>query len=98
MIVRALYQPDQKKFLADAYAGSFHLEDRENPDLREFINFCPCGCGHKGRLLVGDGLKPAGARPSWYWNGSTSEPILEPSVNHEGHWHGWLRNGYWEPC
>jgi len=77
-------------------AGSFCLEPRQHRDLFEFIYLCPCGCGVVGRLLIGKGHKPGGTRPSWRWNGSLTEPTLSPSVHHIGHWHGWLRNGYWE--
>lgn len=68
------------------------------PGLFDFIYFCPCGCGREGELLIGQEFKPGGDRPSWRWNGSRTEPTFDPSVNHKDHWHGWLRNGYWEVC
>lgn len=68
------------------------------PGLFDFIYFCPCGCGSEGELLIGQDFKPGGKGSSWRWNGSRTEPTLDPSVNHVGHWHGWLRNGYWEAC
>jgi len=48
-------------------------------------------------LLAGKNFKPAQG-PSWNWNGSSSAPTLTPSVNHEGHWHGWLTAGVWVSC
>tara|TARA_R110000796_G_scaffold45616_14_gene110313 strand:- start:6276 stop:6569 length:294 start_codon:yes stop_codon:yes gene_type:complete len=95
-MIRALHFTDLAEFRKKAFPGSFYLERREMPGLFEFLYFCPCGCGIEGRLLVGKGQKPGGARPSWNWNGSATEPTLKPSVNHVGHWHGFLRNGYWE--
>lgn len=97
-MIRALYQPSVARFLKDAYPGSFCIEPRQNADEFEFRYFCPCGCGHEGRLLVGKQHKPISQRASWFWNGSLTEPRLEPSVDHRQHWHGWLRNGYWEKC
>lgn len=58
---------------------------------------CPCGCGHVGRLHVGEATKPAES-PSWAWTGGREAATLMPSVHHVGHWHGWLRNGVWESC
>ncbi|WPY94690.1 DUF6527 family protein [Limimaricola variabilis] len=97
-MTRAIWFRDRARFEACATPGSFRLEERETPGLFEFVYFCPCGCGVEGRLLVGAGQKPGGPRPSWRWNGSATEPSLDPSVHHRGHWHGWLRDGYWEAC
>lgn len=100
MSVRAIYYPEHQREAFEHYqtAGSFMLELRDVPGLFEFIYFCPCGCGIRGRLLIGDGFKPGGERPSWRWNGSRTDPGFDPSVNHVDHWHGWLRGGYWESC
>lgn len=94
-MIRAIYYEDRETFRRDEVPGSFMLHDREFNNLFEFTYFCPCGCGIEGRLLIGKGHKPGGERPSWLWSGSTSEPDLTPSVNHRGHWHGYLRDGYW---
>ena len=94
-MIRALYFDDHQDFKAKAYPGSFFLFDREFNNLFEMSYFCPCGCGIEGRLLLGKGHKPGGERPSWHWHGSVTEPTLTPSVDHRGHWHGWLRDGYW---
>lgn len=78
------------------HPGSFCLQARSDPSKSEFVYLCPCGCGVTGRLLVARDTKPSGPRPSWLLSGPEGTPTLEPSVNHVGHWHGWLRNGYWE--
>lgn len=49
---------------------------------------CPCGCRCQGYLA----FRPAPS-PSWEWDGKMVS--LHPSVNHVGHWHGWLKNGEW---
>tara|TARA_R110000744_G_scaffold78295_16_gene154378 strand:+ start:1186 stop:1479 length:294 start_codon:yes stop_codon:yes gene_type:complete len=94
-MARAVQCPDITTLTKASEPGSFCLEPRQMSGLYEFRYICPCGCGVVGRLLVGEGFKPGGDRPSWIWNGSKSAPTLNPSVNHEGHWHGWLRDGHW---
>jgi hypothetical protein len=98
MRLRALWYRDTEEFERHRNPGSFRLEARATAGLYDFFYFCPCGCGVERELLVGDGEKPGGTRPSWRWNGSRSEPTLNPSVNMQDHWHGWLRDGYWESC
>ena len=51
---------------------------------------CPCGCGARGSLA----FRPHPA-PSWQWDGNVEQPSLTPSVNHVGHWHGFLTRGVW---
>lgn len=97
-MIRAIHYRDIAAFEAKRIPGSFRLDQRADPGLFEFVYFCPCGCGAMGRLLIGEGHKPGGARPSWRWNGDRQNPELAPSVNHVGHWHGWLRGGYWQAC
>jgi hypothetical protein len=94
-MIRAIFNPDAERWRHFGSPGSFILIPRETPGLLEFRYFCPCGCGAENGLLIGDGFKPGGDRPSWRWNGSKTEPTLDPSVNMEGHWHGWLNSGYW---
>lgn len=48
---------------------------------------CPCGCGTQGYLAY----KPAS--PGWNFDRTTL--TLTPSVHHVGHWHGYLKDGYW---
>lgn len=95
-MIRALQFVDRNDFRAKRYAGSFFIEARAMAGLFEFRFFCPCGCGVENSLLIGEGHKPGGVRPSWNWNGSKTEPTLKPSVHQVGHWHGYLRDGYWE--
>lgn len=94
-MIRALQYPDRVTLEKEMSPGGFCLEPRRVAGLYELVYVCPCGCGVIGRLLVGDGHKPGGDRPSWNWNGSREEPTLQPSVNHVDHWHGYLRDGYW---
>lgn len=57
------------------------------------IYVCPCGCGRAGFLGFRGRSNPE--RPSWIWDGNREAPTLSPSVHHVGHWHGYLRGGYW---
>ncbi len=97
-MIRAMHFPDFGAFRSHKTPGSFHVDGLGSPIVR-FIVWCPCGCGHRWSLTVGENCKPT-ASPSWRWNGSLTEPTLDPSVRDgdvDGeHWHGWLRNGYWE--
>jgi hypothetical protein len=87
---------DKAQFSAENIPGSFYLSPPDD-DGELLLHFrCPCGCGHRSVILVGDGFKPAGDEPSWHWNGSLACATLTPSVHRVGHWHGWLRNGVWE--
>ncbi|SFJ36943.1 DUF6527 family protein [Albimonas pacifica] len=95
-MTRARHIPDEGDFEGEGRPGSFRLIPGERQGEYEFAYICPCGCGAEGWLLVGHGHKPMGRRASWRWNGSTSAPTLDPSVNHVGHWHGWLRDGVWK--
>lgn len=98
-MIRAIYFPDREAFERHRTPGSFRLTPHGfDADLLDFTYFCPCSCGNEGELLIGRDFKPGGDRPGWRWNGSRTEPTLDPSVHHVGHWHGWLRNGYWEAC
>jgi hypothetical protein len=93
--VRAIYNPEPEQWRQYRSPGSFILIPRPTAGLFEMRFFCPTGADLENSLLIGEGFKPGGDRPSWRWNGSRSEPTLDPSVNIEGHWHGWLRGGYW---
>lgn len=77
--------------------GGFRCDTPDSDGEQAFWYCCPCGCGRIAPLNVGNGFKPA-VGPSWKWNGSTERPTLEPSVNHVGHWHGWLTDGVWTSC
>lgn len=95
--VRATHIADKEAFLRDRIAGSFRLNVSDPDGKLSFWYCCPCGCTGVGPLNVGNGFRPP-STPSWQWDGSLDAPTLHPSVNHVGHWHGWLRNGVWESC
>jgi hypothetical protein len=95
-MVRAIQFLDLDDMRRTNLSGSFFLQARQIRGLFEMFYLCPCGCAVEGKLLIGEGHKPGGARPSWNWNGSKASPTLQPSVHHKGHWHGYLKDGYWE--
>lgn len=95
-MLRAIHFPDFEDFRAQRIAGSFYAAPEGDRGEWVFWYCCPCGCGLIAPLTVGANFKPPSS-PSWNWNVSKSEPTLSPSVNHKGHWHGWLRDGYWTP-
>ena len=98
--LRAIYFPDQTAFERHKTPGSFRLVPHEATALGrfDFICFCPCGCGDEDELQIGQEFKPGGNGASWRWNGSKTEPSLDPSVKRHCGWHGWLRDGYWVAC
>lgn len=58
---------------------------------------CPCGCGSLSCLPVGNKFKPersSDQRATWEWDGNAEMPTLSPSIHHIGHWHGWLKQGF----
>ncbi len=96
----AVYIPDKQDFregIKGKVPGSFRVDQPDEDGEQIFWYCCPCGCGKVGGLNVGTNFKPA-AGPSWNWNGSLEAPTLSPSVNHVGHWHGWLADGVWKSC
>lgn len=93
----AIHYRDRNAFLQDRVPGSFWISGPEEQGEQSFIFFCLCGCGDKSVLKIGNGCKPKHG-PSWYWNGSTAAAELGPSVNWQGHWHGWLCEGIWRAC
>ncbi|WP_375227517.1 DUF6527 family protein [Roseobacter sp. S98] len=96
-MIRAIcFDNDPAEFYRRKLPGSFLTEPPDEDGEILFRYFCPSGSGHEGVLVVGNRFKPEGPGPTWHWNGSTSAATLNPSVNHVGHWHGWLRGGYWE--
>lgn len=96
-MIRATFYLDRAAFLKDRVPGSFWIGDPGESGTQDLLFYCPCGCGAKSLLTIGNGFKPAFG-PSWLWNGSTTAPDLRPSVNWEGHWHGWLKDGAWRAC
>lgn len=60
-----------------------------------FTYRCPCGCGRVSPAMLIRKPKGPELHPSWSWDGNSKAPTLSPSINHEGHWHGWLKKGEW---
>ena len=98
MTVWATHFPNFAEFESQRMAGSIHVDPPDIDGEVLFRYFCPCGCGHVGLLTVGVDFKPSGPGATWNWNGKTDAATLNPSVNHVGHWHSWLKDGYWEAC
>lgn len=52
-----------------------------------------------GLLIAGrsdikrDGQGGNGGRPQWDWDGNREAPTFSPSINCQGCWHGYIRNG-----
>jgi len=96
MMLRAIYFENGDDLLKFRHPGAFTVK-RADDRGHWFVKYvCPCGCGALDNILVAINYKPPSS-PSWNWNGSRTEPTLAPSVNRRGHWHGYLRDGYWAP-
>ena len=80
-----------------AIAGAFEFTrnygDADDAPPSGMIYVCPCGCGRAG--FLGFRGRSSQERPSWIWDGNREAPTLTPSVHHVGHWHGWLKAGFW---
>lgn len=101
--LRAITYADRRRHRAELTPGSLWFSDAGEGEQAALWFVCPCGCGMLSRITVGHRHKPKLRGPTWHWNGSRSEPTLEPSVNIRRNslcpgWHGWLRDGYWEKC
>ena len=95
-MIRAIRYPKRDTWIADGVPGSYWIDHREDNGVRLFWFYCPCGCGARGRIHIGEEFKPDWS-PSWEWNGSWTDPSLSPSVDQmQCGWHGWLSGGYWE--
>lgn len=68
--------------------------DKTGRKYSGLIYRCPCGCGSQGFLAFRPMSPEEEAHPSWEWNGDEELPDLNPSINHVGHWHGFLEKGY----
>ncbi len=94
--VKAQYMQDLPSE-GSAPAGAFtYYTDFHQQRTAGMIYTCPCGCGRQRALA----FKPPSAddikykRHTWAWDGNKENPTLTPSINHVGHWHGWLKNGF----
>jgi hypothetical protein len=99
-MIRAIWCPDKDRWMQYRTRGSFYLAAREgHQGLFDFWFFCPCGCGQQSCILIGHGFRPGGKERAWRWNGSKTEPAIDPSVTIEhgeyGSFAWWLENGYW---
>lgn len=83
----------------DAGPGAYKLGVDHAGQPHALIIRCP-GCNELSELP----LRPFGTREFWQMTGDPAEPAtlsLSPSVHHAVPacgWHGFLRNGSWEPC
>ena len=70
--------------------GDFDVETATNGQ-RLFWFVCPGPC----KSLAPLHLRPlvGAATQSWVFDGNMAAPTLNPSINHVGCWHGWLRAG-----
>lgn len=96
-MIRAIFFPDLSELREKRVAGGIHIGPPSVNGEVQVWYCCPCGCGHIAPITAGVRFKPSDS-PSWTWNGSQTEATLTPSVNHVGHWHGWLTDGYWRAC
>jgi hypothetical protein len=80
--------------LEDAPSGAFEFHFAVKEDRVIAMDFkCPCGCHELFTIHI----KPSAEPQSWEWNQSYDSPTMVPSINiREGHWHGWLVNGWWK--
>jgi hypothetical protein len=94
--VKAQYMQDlPPEGSAPPGAFTFYVNFQETR-IAGMIYCCPCGCGRHGALafrpLSEDDIKYS--RHGWNWDGNKESPTLNPSIHHVGHWHGWLKNGF----
>lgn len=94
-MIRAIYFSDLAEMREKRLPGRIAIGQPAEHSQIDFWYCCPCGCGKISVLLVGKKFKPSSSSATWNWNGSETEATLTPSVNHVGHWHGWLTDGYW---
>ncbi len=73
--------------------GAIYIAEADDGGPGRWYYSCPCGCGASGGLRVAVAVKPEQS-PSWVWDGNRDAPTLHPSIHHIGHWHGWLKAGF----
>lgn len=95
---RVLPRPVKAQYFKDlpeegkSLPGSFTYYERDG-NVVGMIYTCPCGCGVQGSLA----FRPyTQGKSSWAWDGNVEVPTLIPSINHRGHWHGYLTTGYFK--
>jgi hypothetical protein len=81
--------------VASGPPGAYYVTE----DRRQFHLRCPCGICSKSSVLP---LVADGSSDVWTLSGEPGRPTLTPSIHWfetDGtttHWHGWLRNGYFD--
>jgi hypothetical protein len=70
--------------------GAFEITTEPNGQRRFWFR-CPGACGSIAPLPLRPVVDAKG--DSWEWDGNAKSPTLQPSINHVGCWHGWLRSG-----
>lgn len=76
--------------------GQFEIVTSRINGQRRFWFVCPGAC----KSIAPIALRPVvdGSPQSWEFDGNLDAPTLQPSINHVGCWHGWLRAGEFTPC
>ncbi len=86
---------DSASAVAGGPPGAYYV----TADRRQFHLRCPCGSCAKSNVLP---LVDDGSPHSWTLSGEPGRPTLSPSIHWfelDGattHWHGWLRDGYFD--
>ena len=81
--------------VASGPPGAYYVTE----DRTQFYLRCPCGVCSKSSVLP---LVAGGSSEFWALSGEPGRPTLTPSIHWfetDGtttHWHGWLRNGYFD--
>lgn len=75
--------------------GEFEVITEPSGQCR-FWFVCPGPC----KSIAAIALRPVvdSSAQSWDFDGNLEAPTLNPSINHVGCWHGWLRNGEFTSC
>lgn len=95
--LRALAYADRRAHRRDLLPGSLWFTDPGDSAVSTLWFVCPCGCGHVSKVACGVEHRPNIGAPAWRWNGSVTEPTLDPSLRLACcSVHVWLRDGYWE--
>lgn len=81
--------------LLNVQRGQFEVIEEPSGQKR-FWFVCPGPC----KSVAPIALRPVvdGSAQSWEFDGNLEEPTLQPSINHLGCWHGWLKAGEFTSC
>lgn len=79
--------------LKDGPVGAFYWSLNEHENGRRYIKMnVPTPHHPDGFKLCSVPVEP-GSTYAWEWDGNEDRPTLKPSIDHFGHWHGWVQNG-----